>query len=328
MDAKGYREFCAKGERVKKGMKKKEIDANLSIARKFENSLKSSDFSKATKQDAERFAKLLVRNKKNDWESFVGLIRYARFVGNEDVEIALLILIDGLEVLETLSETIKKELGPKRQELIFKGIEKPSIGTSTKLLPKTAARSLKNLQAEAGLEESRRLLQTGPHAGPKASHAHHREMYLAAGTVDGYLEARRREFIALLDKHAREGTLFYNQHIDQDVMDFVRRTPELEGGHREGRVIYVTKIPYMAIEYLKEKDPKMRRYYACHCPWARETILTGKELDPEFCHCSAGYSKKPLDVAFDADLKVDVLESALAGDDRCRFAVHLPKGLK
>lgn len=328
MDAKGYREFCAKGEQVKKGLKKSEIDANLKIASEFENTLKSKDFTKATKRDLERFAKLLVREKRNDWESFVGLIRYARFVGNEEIEIAVLILVDGLDVLETLSETIKGELGPEKQELIFKGVKTPSIGTSTKELPKTAAKFLRNLQAEAGTEGSRKLLQTGPHAGPKENHAHHREMYLAAGTVDGYLEARRNKFIALLEKHMKDGTLFYNQRIDEDVMDFVRRTPELEGGQREGRVIYVTKIPYMAIEYLKEKDPKMKRYYACHCPWARETILAGKELDPEFCHCSAGFSKKPLDVAFGADLKVDVLESALAGDERCRFAVHLPKGLK
>ncbi|MDD4307702.1 MAG: hypothetical protein PHU53_02705 [Thermoplasmata archaeon] len=328
MDAKGYREFCARDERVRKGLKKSEIDANLKIAREFENSLKGRDFSKATKRDLERFAKLLVREKRNDWESFVGLIRYSRFVENEDVEIAVLILVDGLDVLETLSETIKKELGPEKQDRIFKGVEKPSIGTSTKNLPKTAAKFLRNLQAEEGLEGSRKLLQTGPHAGPKENHAHHREMYLAAGSVDGYLEARRNKFVAMLEKHAKEGTLFYNQRIDEDVMDFVRRTPELEGGQRKGRIIYVTKIPYMAIEYLKEKDPKMKRYYACHCPWARETILTGKELDPEFCHCSAGFSKKPLDVAFNADLKIEVLESALAGNDRCRFAVHLPKGLK
>jgi len=328
MDAKGYREFCAKGERVKKGLKKNEIDANMKIARAFENTLKSKDFSKATKRDAERFAKLLVKNKANEWEAFIGLIRYARFVGNEDVEIAILILVDGLDVLETLSGTIEKELGTKTQELIFKGVKQPPIGISTKELPRTAAKFLRNLQAETGVAGSRRILQTGPHAGPKENHAHHREMYLAAKSVDGYLEARRSEFIALLEKHAREGTLFYNQRIDEDVMDFVKRTPELEGGHRQGRVIFVTKIPYMTIEYLKEKDPMMKRYYACHCPWARETILTGKELDPEFCNCSAGFSKKPLDVAFNADLKVDVLESALAGDDRCRFAFHLPKGLK
>jgi len=56
------------------------------------------------------------------------------------------------------------------------------------------------------------------------------------------------------------------------VLDFVRSDPEMGGGRREGNVIYETKIPYMTKLYLAETDPKLKRYYACHCPWAREAI--------------------------------------------------------
>jgi len=328
MDATGYGEFCAKGERVKKGMKKKEIDANLKMAGEFESTLKGKDFSKATKKDVERFARKLVKEGRNDWDAFVGLLRYARFVGNEDVEIATLILIDGTSVLPELAEEIGKRHGAVKKAAVLGGVKLPSVGTSTKQMPKAASKFVRNLRKELGDREARKVLHTGVHAGPKEQHAHHREMYLKAGSVDGYLAARRKEFVSLLAKHASEGTLFYNQRIDDAVMEYVRKTPEMEGGQRKGRTIFVVKIPYMAIDYLSEKNPIMRRYYFCHCPWARETILEGKELDPEFCHCSAGYTKKPLDVAFDADLEIEVLESVLAGDDRCRFAVHLPKGLK
>jgi hypothetical protein len=328
MDAKGYRKFCAKGERVKKGMKKKEIDANLKVAAEFEASLKGKDFKKATKADVNRFTSKLIRNGRNDLGSYVGLLRYARFVGNQDVEAEVLAKVGGLDVLETLSATIKDELGAEAQRRIFKGVKHPKPGTPHTSLPKTAAKFLRNLQAEVGKAGSRRMLQTGPDAGPKKGHAHHRELYLKSGSVDKYLAARRKDFIETLDKHRREGTLFYNQRINDAVMEYVRKTPEMEGGQRKGRKIFVVKIPYMAIEYLRANDSKMRRYYFCHCPWARETILSGKELDPEFCNCSAGYTKKPLDVAFDADLEIEVLESVLAGGDRCRFALKLPKGLK
>jgi hypothetical protein len=328
VDAKGFRDFCKKGERVKKGLTRKEIDANLKVAAEFEATLKSKDYRNATKADVERFAKVLVKRKGNDFDSFVALLRYARFCGNEDVEIATLILVDGTGVLPDLAKEVEGRHGAKVKAAVVKGVKFPPIGTSTKELPKTARRFVRNLRKALGDEAARKVMHTGVHAGPKAGHKWHRELYLKEGSVDKYLAARRKDFVETLDKHRREGTLFYNQRIDDDVMDNVRKTPEMEGGQRKGRTIFVVKIPYRAIEYLREKDPKLRRYHFCHCPWARETILTGKELDPEFCNCSAGFTKKPLDVAFDADLEIEVLESVLRGDDRCRFAVKLPKGLK
>jgi hypothetical protein len=98
---------------------------------------------------------------------------------------------------------------------------------------------------------------------------------------------------------------------------------------RDGRRLYITKIPYNAKEYLVEKDPTLKRYYACHCPWARESIKRGNlSMNPIFCNCSGGFSKKPWEVIFDQPLQVEVLESALKGDLRCRFVVHLPENLK
>ncbi|MCK7488759.1 MAG: hypothetical protein MZU97_27145 [Bacillus subtilis] len=50
--------------------------------------------------------------------------------------------------------------------------------------------------------------------------------------------------------------------------------PETAFGKREGQSVYITKIPFRAKRCLEEKDPKMRRYLYCHCPWARESILS------------------------------------------------------
>jgi predicted hydrocarbon binding protein len=44
-----------------------------------------------------------------------------------------------------------------------------------------------------------------------------------------------------------------------------------------------------------------------------------------FCNCSAGFHKKPFEVAFGQPVKVEVLESVLLGGERCRFAIHLPE---
>jgi predicted hydrocarbon binding protein len=47
-----------------------------------------------------------------------------------------------------------------------------------------------------------------------------------------------------------------------------------------------------------------------------------------FCHCSAGFHKKPWEAALGQKIQVDVLESVLAEADRCRFAIHLPGQLR
>jgi hypothetical protein len=45
----------------------------------------------------------------------------------------------------------------------------------------------------------------------------------------------------------------------------------------------------------------------------------------EICNCSAGYEKLPWDVILGEPVKVEVLESVLAGNNRCLFAITIPK---
>jgi hypothetical protein len=82
----------------------------------------------------------------------------------------------------------------------------------------------------------------------------------------------------------------------------------------------------MAKKYLHEKDQKMKRYYACHCPWVRESIKSGNiKISPNFCYCSAGFEKLPWDVIFDQPVEAHVVESVLKGNLVCKFAINIPK---
>ena len=84
----------------------------------------------------------------------------------------------------------------------------------------------------------------------------------------------------------------------------------------------------MAKEYLEETDEQLKRYYACHCAWARESIRTrDDEISPTFCYCSAGFTKMPWEAALDQPLEVDMSKSVLKGDLECSFIVHLPEDL-
>jgi hypothetical protein len=120
--------------------------------------------------------------------------------------------------------------------------------------------------------------------------------------------------------------LFFAQEITDEVLAFVKNDPEIGGGRREGNIVYETKIPFMTTAYLAETAPTLKRYFYCHCPWAREAIKNGDvTLTATFCNCSAGFHKKPWEVALGKPVRAEVVESVLKGDDRCRFAIYLPE---
>jgi hypothetical protein len=152
--------------------------------------------------------------------------------------------------------------------------------------------------------------------------------YAACSGIDEYLSKKRQTFIAKLQTHQQEGTWWFNQEITDDVIEYVRQHPILSGGVRDGNVIHVAKIPYMAKEWLEGTDPQMKGYYACHCPWVRESLLMDHlSVSPLFCHCGAAFHKKPWEVIFGQSLRADVLASILNGDRQCTFAIHLPKDI-
>lgn len=184
---------------------------------------------------------------------------------------------------------------------------------------------MERLEANLDEETSRRILISGPHAGPKEYYLDERRKFLQSKNIDDFLKKRHQEFVNLLEKHMKQNTLFFNQEIDEENLEFIRKNPTIHSGVRKDNVIYETKIPYMTKEYLHEKDEKMKRYYYCHCPWIREAIRSGMEISPNFCYCSAGFHKRPWDVIFDQDVKADVIETVLKGDLVCKFAIHIPR---
>jgi len=319
-----FREFCAK-----RHLDEKTIRANISAVKEFETSLrkrrKNRDFSTATAADLQSYVSELMNKSKNTMENFLGLLRYSRFIGNRVVEVRLLELLDGSEVLEKISEIVKKTAGEKKQKEVFRGIKLPPLGTSPKDKPKVTRKLMERLETELGEQSCRTVLLSGPHAEAKEYFLQERRNFLASKSIDDFLEKRHKEHVAELEKHMKEKTLYFTQEIDENVLDYVRHTPTCQNGVREGDIIYVTKIPYMAKKYLKEKDPKMKRYHYCHCPWVRESILSGIEISPNFCYCSAGFEKRPWEVIFDQPVKADVVESVLRGDLICKFAIHIPQ---
>jgi hypothetical protein len=329
VDEKGFRAFVAEGKRVRKDLDEGTIRASLKLIRRFERFLSKRrpgrDFRKATKRDLEAFVRELGESNEANYENLLALVRYARFANNKAVEASVIEMLDGAEVMEVLAGILKDRIGSRGRDDIFCGIDLPSIGSSHKGWPKVTKEIMDRLESKLDESTWKGALLAGPHTAPDEYYLPEKRRYEGSGGLDKFLSARADEFLALLKQCRDEGTLFFNQEIDDEALSYVKSNREIGGGVRKGDIIYETKIPYMVREYLREEDPRMRRYYACHCPWVREAIRSGLQVSPNFCYCSAAYHKKPWDVIFDEPVDVEVVSSVLKGDETCRFAIKIPE---
>jgi hypothetical protein len=324
LDEEGFRNYC-----LERKLSKKTIQAHVKIVKELETFLRTKcqnrSITNATPANLHAFVKHLMKENRNTWDNLLSLVRYARYTNNKEIIVPMLELLDGSDVLENLSNTIKQTVGNTKQKAIFEGISPPPLGTLPKDKPKITKKLMENLEAELGEVKCRKILSSGPHAEPKEQFLPERKKFFESKSIDDFLRKKHEEYVEELERYMKEKTLYFTQEITKEVLDYVRETPTCQVGVRKGDVIYVTKIPYMAKEYLREKDPKKKRYYACHCAWVREAIKSNLKISPNFCYCSAGFEKRLWDVIFGRDVKADVLQTVLKGDLICKFAIHVPK---
>jgi hypothetical protein len=317
MDLQGFRILL-----VNRNVPDDKLAPALALAGRFDTYLSGKP---ATAETAWAFSKILIDEGGNTEENYITLVRYCLFIQNHEMYVALVELVDGGEVGGNLYRMIGKRFGKQARQEIFAGIGVAPYGTPTPEKPAYLQPVIERLEAKIGKEACADFLSASLRTLPTRYFLGERRKYYQTGNIDEYLRQRKDDFVARLETCLREGRPFFAQEITEEVIAFVRNDPEMGGGRREGNIIYETKIPYLTQKYLSETDPTLRRYYYCHCPWAREAIKNGDvSLAETFCNCSGGFHKKTFEVIFKQTLRVDVLESALKGDDRCRFAIHLP----
>jgi len=268
----------------------------------------------------------LVSEGRNTPERFLALARYAYLAGNIDLYLYLVGIIGGRGVIRSIAERTEHLAGAGVRATIFDAIQVPPLGSPQDSYPAATKAVVDRLQGQLPEDVCKEILAGNHHQVPVETFRPLREKYLQEG-VDALLRYRHEKLVAELESHADSGRPWFEQIITREVVDFVRRDQEIAAGVRVEDTIYVSKIPYAPQEYLDENDPTMKRYYQCHCPLARASILGDTPaVPPLFCYCSGGFGKLPFEVAFDEPVEVEVLESALAGDVRCRFAIKIPEG--
>jgi hypothetical protein len=321
---KEFREFLQGRE-----MGEEEIDTAVEAVLEFEGEMevKGGTLESATVEDLREHISLLMSRGENSLDRLLTLARYCHVAKRNDLYVYFTSILGGRRVLPSISERLVSLVGEEARAKIFEGVETPPLGTPPEELPLMTKRLMDRLEEGLPPEVYRRVLAGNHHRIPLEAFEGLKKLYDESESIDEFLEKKHERAVAELEEFSDEGKIWYEQEITPRVVEFVRGNQEVLGGVRKGDKIYFTKIPYDPDAYLRETDPMMKRYHACHCTLARATILTGEpEINPEWCYCSAGYGKTPYEVVFGEEVEVEMLGNALAGDPRCQFAVKIPDG--
>ncbi len=306
-----------------------DADFAVKAVKEFEEYLekKRMSFESAGLDTLEDYVSLLMKKGENSMDRLVAIARYCNLAKKDDYYIYFASILGARNVLPDLSERLAAIAGEEIRRKVFQGFELPPLGSPPENYPQLTRMIVDRLEAELPSETCRKILTWNYHRVPAEAFKEKKERFEKAESIDEYLKEEHKRFVEELKGYMKDGRIWYEQEITPEVLEFVRSNQEVCTGVRHGDRICLTKIPYAPKQYLKEKDPYLKRYYGCHCPLARSAIRDGKiEISPIFCYCSGGYEKFVFDVIFGEPVEVELLESALKGDPRCRFAIKIPRG--
>ncbi len=278
----------------------------------------------AVTDDIRSYIRLLIDEKRNSAEALLALARYVYLTGRKDIYVYFTSLLGGAGVFESISERLAELEGDETAGRVIGALERPPLGSDPAEFPAFTRELMTRLENGLPIKTVCRVLAGNHHQIPAAAFDAEKEHYHSAASMDEYLAGRHQRQVEELQRHCDTDTVWYEQVITQEVVDYVASQPEVQSAVRQGDTLYTTKIPYDPARYLEETDPVKKRYYACHCPFVREAILSGEPgISENWCYCSGGFAKYPYEVILGRELRVELLQSVLRGDPVCRFAIHL-----
>jgi hypothetical protein len=277
--------------------------------------------------ELKEYLSFLIDGGRNSMARLLAIARYCHFVKKNDYYVYFTSILNGKDILPLIGKKLANIAGAETWRRVFDRFELPPLGSPPDDYPRLTKMIVEKLEAELPAATCRDILTGNYHEIPAEAFKDKKERFDKAKSIDNFLKGEHERLVAELTDFMKEGKIWYEQQITSEVVEFVKRSPEIQNGVRRGNKIYVSKIPYAPSDYLKEKDPRLKRYYACHCPLARSAIRDGEPRIPSvFCYCSGGFEKFAFDTVFGQPTEVELLESALKGDQRCRFAITIPDG--
>jgi len=304
------------------------IESSVAAVKEFEKYLRKR---KTTLKSAgldvlKDYISLLIEKDNNSEDRLVAIARYCYLAKRNDMYIYFTQILGAWDVLPGIGKRLAAIAGKAARRRVFQDMEMPPLGSPQESYPKLTKMILDRMEAELPARTCREIMTWNYHNIPIEAFKESKERFERAASIDEYLKGEHERLVEELEGCMRAGRPWYEQEITPEVVEFVRGNQEICTGIRRGDKVYKTKIPYAPKHFLREKDPTMRKYYSCHCQLVRTALRDGKPGIPAtFCYCSAGYEKLHFDAIFGKPVEVELLETPLKGDARCRFAIKIPK---
>ncbi|MCW4055128.1 MAG: DUF6144 family protein [Candidatus Bathyarchaeota archaeon] len=324
MRINGYRKYLKK-----RGQDSKGIAFSVNAVKDFDEYLKKNNgkMESATVNMLKKYVSNLIKEGKNSEDRLIAIARYSYYTKKNCLYAYLASILGAAKVPHEISKRLGSIAGEEIRQSVYQGIEFPPLGSPQDDYPEVTKKIIERMEAELPPAKCREIMTWNYHKVPATVFEECKKRFEKSNNIDEYLKEEHKRLVNELESCMKKGRLWFEQEITPEVLEFVKNNQEINTGIRRGDRIFKTKIPYAPKQFLKEKDPIMRRYYSCHCQLVRTAILKGKpQISPTFCYCSAGYEKIHFDVIFEQIVEVELLESILKGDSCCRFAIKIPKG--
>jgi len=320
----GFRRYLQK-----RNQDSKDIASSVEAVKDFEEYLKMKKYTleSATVDVLKQYISQLIRESKNSEDRFIAIARYCYYIKKNDLYVYLVSILGAANVPHEIGKRLGTIAGEEIRHSVYRGIKFPRLGAPQDDYPEVTKKILARMKAELPATKCREIMTWNYHKVPAAVFEDCKKRFEKSKSIDEYLRGEHKRLVGELEGCMKKGRLWFEQEITPEVLEFVKNNQEINTGIRRGDRIFKTKIPYAPKQFLEEKDPVMRRYYSCHCQLVRTAIRKGTpKISPTFCYCSAGYEKLHFDVIFEQNVEVELLETLLKGDSRCRFAIKIPKG--
>jgi len=258
-------------------------------------------------------------------DRIVILFWYADHIRSKEAGTYLVTLLGTLGVIESQRRRLVQLYGEEAAVKVFSELTMPQLGTDLDAYPEAISGYLQRMAEVLEPAACRKVLAGNHHELDPEAFREDKELWQKSEDMDEFLRQKHQRLVANLQEHADTGKLWFEQYITQDVVDYVKEHQDIQTGIRQGDRIIVRKIPYNPDAWIKEADPLLKRFHACHCPFSRFSILTQMPVPDLWCYCSGGFTKLFFDYLYERDLEVELLESVLSGGESCRFAIRLPE---
>ena len=308
------------------GLSAEQAADRIAAVRALEQWLITRDLSleTAAKPDIRAYLDELITLRQNTAERLRSLTRYFQLTGQNEIYLYFTSILGPEGVLESIAKQLADQQGSEKADAILDGLSYAPLGSDPAAYPPVTHAFMERLEHALPENAIRSALCGNNHQIPASAFQAEQEYYRNADSLEHYLVDRHKRQVATLQRYCDAGSVWFEQVITQEVVDYVAANQEILSAVCNDKTLYITKIPYSPAEYLAEQDPQKKRYYACHCPFVRDAIRKGEpKISDQWCYCSGGFAKYPYELLLNRPLTVRLLQSVLRGDSVCRFAVDL-----